>query len=191
MNFLFENPVPIYAVSGVFLTLAGLIFFNRRDLPSLIALVTTVLFALSLVLLERMVVTDREQVELTVGRIMESIQANDVPGVLADVDPAATKVRSDIQVMMPEVRVEDTGYASLEVDEIVPAEPLRVSSTFRGKLDGVHKTSGHRLFYFDVVRLDWVKRDEKWLLEDYQPMWKGKPINAVGSMRGNQVVPAR
>ncbi len=191
MSSFFENPIPIYAVGAVLITLCGLVFLNRRSLVSLVALVVACLGVLALVVLERLVVTDREQVEQAVAEIMLAIEQNDLSGVLALVDPAANQVRSDIEVMMPAANVTDTGFTSLEIEMNGGAEPDSAEARFQGKLDGVHKQSGSRIFYFDVVKLYWTKSGDRWLLEDYQPFWKGKPINAVGSMRGNRPIPAK
>lgn len=191
MTSLFENPIPIIAVGAVLITLCGLFFLNTRSLASLVALGVVCLVVLSLMVTERLVVTDREQVEQAVANIMLAIEQNDLPGTLALVDPAATRVRSDIEVMMPVANVEDTGFTSLEVELTGGADSGSAEARFQGRLDGVHKQSGHRIFYFDVVKLYWTKTAGQWLLDDYQPYWKGKPINAVGSMRGNRPVPAK
>ena len=74
MNLLLENPIPIYALGAVAITLCGLAFLNRRNVPSLVALVVAILFVGSLLGLERLVVTDREQVELAVAEVMLAIE---------------------------------------------------------------------------------------------------------------------
>ena len=94
-------------------------------------------------------------------------------------------------MMLPAARVEDTGFTSLEVEVSGADENLAAEARFKGRVDGALKQSGHRLFYFDVVILYWKKIGERWLLTDYQPYYRGEPIDAVGSLRGNRPVPVR
>lgn len=188
MTPLFENPIPIYAVSAVALTVGVLLFFNRRDLPSLVAMVTIMLFAISIIVLERLVVTDREQVGSNIESMMLAIEQNDVQGVLALVDPAAAEVRSDIETMLPMVQIRDTGVTSLQVDAVGQGDPPATTASFRGKVDLQFKE--FRYMYFDRVELDWVKRGERWLLQGYQPYNDGKPIDARRSIQSKKFVPA-
>ena len=188
MTALFENPIPIYAVSAVLITLCILIFFNRRDLPSIIGMITIVLLAISMVMLERWVVTDREQVENAVVDIMLAIEANDVPGVLDFVDPEDAQLRSDVETMLPMVNVRDTSVTSLEVELAEGSEPLTAQARFRGKVD-LQKREW-RYVYFDRVDLDWVKHGDRWHLQGYTPYNRGKPVDARRSIQSQQFVPA-
>jgi hypothetical protein len=179
---LLENPVPIYAVGAVLATLCGLVFLARRNLPSLFAFVGVVAVTLLLVVVERLVVTDREQVESAVVELMLAIERNDLPAVLATIDPAATEIRSDAETLMSQVRVDDTGASSLRVEVDTATSTPTAVAKFRGKIDAIHKRSGQRAFYFDKVHLYWTKRDDKWLVSDYQAHVKGVPINAVDGL---------
>lgn len=188
MTALFENAIPIYAVSAVLVTLCALIFFNRRDLPSMIGMITAALLAISMIALEMIVVTDREQVENEVVDIMLAIEANDVPGVLALVDPQDTQLRSDVEALLPMVNVRDTSVTSLEVDLASQSEPLTATAKFRAKVDLQRRE--WRYVYFDRVDLDWVKRGDQWFLQGYQPYQDGKPIDARRSIQSQRFVPA-
>ncbi len=180
---LLENPVPIYAVGAVLATLCGLAFVARRNLPSLLAFVGVVAATLLLVLVERLVVTNREQVEAAVVDILLAIEENDLPTVLTMIDPAAAEVRDDAETLMPLVRVEDTGATSLRVKVDTTAESLTAVAKFRGKVDGIHRSSGQRVFYFEEVHLFWVKREGRWLVVDYQVHTGEMPIDAVDDLR--------
>jgi len=164
------------------------VFFARRNLPSLFALIGVVVLTLLLVLVERMVVTEREQVEATLQQLMVGIESNDMPAVLALLDLAATKMRGDIENLIPQANIEDTGATAVRVEVDADAEPLRATSRFRGRVDGIHRSSGMRLFFFDEVEISWVKRGDAWLAEAYTVQLKGKPIDPVKSMRGNRPV---
>jgi len=184
MTTLLEDPVPICAVGAVLATICGLAFLARRNLPSLMALVGVVLASLLLVLVEQLVVTDREEVETAVDELMLAIEENDLPAVVATIDPAAVEVRSDAESLMPQVRIEDTGSSSLRVEVNTDAEGTTAVAKFRGKVDGIHKSSGQRVFYFEEVHLFWIKRDQRWLVTDYRVHTEGMPIDAVDGLQG-------
>ena len=187
---LLENSLPIYAVGAVLATLCGLAFLARRNLASLLALIGVVVISLLLVLTEQMVVTEREEVEQALQQLMAAIESNSVSDVLALVDPAAAQMRGDVEKLMPEANIEDTGATAVKIDIHASTQPLTATARFRGRVDGVHRRSGQRVFYFDEVEMSWIKRADRWLVEGYAAQWRGKPLDAVNSMRGNRPSPA-
>jgi hypothetical protein len=145
--------------------------------------VGVVAVTLLLVVVERLVVTDREQVESAVVELMLAIEQNELPTVLAMIDSVAAEVRSDAETLMTLVRVDDTGAASLRVEVEASEESLTAVAKFRGKVDGIHRSSGQRVFYFEEVHLFWTNREGRWLVVDYQVHTKGMPIDAVDGLR--------
>ncbi len=178
MATLLENPVPIYAVGAALATLCGLAFVARRNLPSLLAFAGVIGATLLLLLVERLVVTDREEVEAAVVELMKAIKENDLATVVAAIDLAAAEVRDDAETLMPMVKVEDTGATSLRVEVDATAEPQTAVAKFRGKINGIHKSSGQRVFYFEEVHLFWVKRERQWLVVDYRVHTGVMPFDA-------------
>lgn len=185
MNTLLENPLPILAVGAMLATLFGLIFLSRRNLPSLVGLGAVILFTSLLLVTEMLIVTPREEVQQSVDEVLAAIESNEVSNVLAFADPGATQLRSEIEALMPMVKVEDTGAASVQI-ECEGRAPTEAIARFKGRVRGVHGKSGIAIFYFDDVELNWVRREGRWLLEDFTAYWKGKPLNAVSSLRGGQ-----
>jgi len=185
MNTLLENSLPILAVGAVLATLCGLVFLSRRTVPSLLVLAVVVLLTMLLVISERLIVTPREEVEQALSTLLAAVESNDLPGVLAMIDPAAANVRSDAEKLMPMVDVTDTGASALEID----VEGSSATVHCRGKLRGIHRSSGAAMMYFDKVEFQWVRRDEQWLLEDFVAYWKGKPLQTVESLRENRPTP--
>ena len=190
MNVLTENGLAIAIIGGVACT-AALVFFLARRTGGSLAVLAGVLAATCLLLLvERVIETDREQVATAVANVYNAVKANDVAGVLARVDPAATTIRSDIQTLMPMIKVEKAntiGTVEIEVD--ANSTPPTAVSTSNAFLDGVHGSSGMRVAYFNQrVDLKWVKQGDQWLLDGYTAYYEGQPIDAVGSARSNRAV---
>ena len=187
---LLENPLPIWMVGGGLAILTGVIFLVRRNLSSLLALVSVVFVTLLLVLLERWVVTEREEVEVALAQLLAAVQANDLPAVLTLIDPAATNVRADAETLMPKVRVKQTAAKLVEVEVDAAVEPHRATVKFLGRLDGVLRRGGQRIFFFDEVQILWIKRGDRWLVERYVAKRRGRPIEAVDRLRGARAAPA-
>jgi hypothetical protein len=183
---LLENPIPIYFVGAVLMLITGLTFLVRRNLKSLLWLAGMVSATVLMLAVERLVVTEREQVEANLAMLLESLRENDMSGLLALIDPAAAEVRADVEAMMPEATIKDTGATMVHIDLEGSRDHPAATAQFLGRVDGIHKRSGQRVFYLDEVRLRWRKRDDRWLVEDYTAMWRGRPINAVQSMRANR-----
>jgi len=185
LNILLENPLPILAAGAVLATLCGWVFLSRRTLPALLALAMVVLLTLLLVVTERLIVTPREEVEVAFSTLLDAVESNDLPGVLALIDPAATNIRNDAETLMSMINVEDAGATAIEID----VDGSVVLVRCRGRLLGIHRSSGAAMRFFDKAEFQWVRRDAQWLLEDFVVYWKGKPMNAVGSLKENRVVP--
>ena len=190
MAIFFENPLPIVAVGAVLATVCGLAFLARRTLVSLLLLAGVVLLTLLLVLLEQLVVTERELVEAALYQLMDDIESGEVSAVLASIDSGAAKMRADVEKLMPEARIEDTGATAVRIEVDEASEPPTATSWFRGRLDGLHQRSGMRVFFFDEVEISWVKRGDRWQAVDYAVQWRGNSIDPVKSMKGNRPTPA-
>lgn len=191
MSLFIENGLAIGIIGGLASTFALVFFLARRTGSSLAVLSGIVALTLVLLAVERFVESDREQVASAAEQAYGMVEANDVNGMLALVDPAAVTIRSDIQTLMPLIKVEKArplGAVEIKVD--ATTNPPTAVSTSKAYLDGVHGSSAARVAYFNQqVDLKWVKQGDKWLLDGYTAYYEGKPIDAVGSARSNRAVP--
>ena len=192
MSNLLESPLVPLVVGLLAATFALVVFLGRRSASSLAALAVILLLTLAAVLVEWFVVTDREMIENGIEEVLARVEANDVGGVVAWIDPAEPNVVADVRQLMPMINVEKARTTSKVEIEMAPNSPDSATSTFRGFLDGVHKNSGMRVGFFNE-RIDvvWKRRDGRWLISDYQAYFDGNPIDAVGSARGNRPVPTK
>jgi hypothetical protein len=191
MTFFTENELGIAVIGGLAITLTLVFFMTRRSGESLGAFAAAVGATIGLLAIEWFVQTDREQVAAAVHGIYAAIDRNDVDGVLAYVDPNAKSIRSDVQALMPMVKVESAGSGrNVEVNLNESASPMTATSTSRAFLNGTHVQSGHPVPYVNQrVDLEWLKDGDQWLLTGYTAYYDGKPIDAVNSARTNRAVP--
>lgn len=191
MTFFMENGLAIAVIGGLAITLTLVFFMARRTGGSLSALAAAVAATIVLLAIERFVQTDQEQVASAVHGIYAAVDQNDVNGVLALVWLGAENVRSDVQALMPSVKVESAGSGrNVEVTLNETADPMTATSTSRAFLNGTHVQSGHPIPYVNQrVDLEWIKIGDQWLLNGYTAYFDGKPIDAVNSARTNRAVP--
>jgi hypothetical protein len=184
-----ENPVALAVVGVLAATVALMVFLSRRTTGPLVALAALVGLTLILLVVERLVVTDREAVQHGVEEVVAAIEANDVAGVLAWIDPAAVGVKADVEALTPMIKVSNANAAGVRVD-IFSSNPTTAKAEFRAYLQGVHSSSGMSLYYVNQrVDLNWIKRGDRWLIDDYTAYYDEQPINAVGSAQGNRALP--
>ena len=189
MDILLENPIPIIAVGGLCTLTAGIICYSRRTLASLSALLLVLLATLAFLAVERMIVTDREQIETGVYAVMDAIEQNDNVGVLQWVDPVAgALVRADAEVLMPMMNIETANAAGTVVITLEGDDPQVGVARFRGFLNGSLKSGGARVAFFDDVEVHWRKVSDDWRIVSYVVYWNGQPINAVDSALGNRPI---
>jgi hypothetical protein len=189
LNVLLENPIPIIAVGGLCVLTAGILFYSRRNLATLAALVLVLLATLAFLAAERMIVTDREQIETGVYAVMDAIEQNNVAGVLEWIDPVAgAQVRSDAEVLMPLMNIETANAAGTVEITLEGDDPQVGASRFRGFLNGSLKSGGARVAFFDNVEVHWKKVNDDWRIVSYTVYWNGQQINAVESARGNRPI---
>ena len=179
MNLLLENPVAIGAVGAVATTFAALVCFSRRSGKSAAALALVVILTLVLLTVERLIETDREQIEAALHDTMAAIKANDVETVLVQIAPQAVIVRTDAETALPLVQVKAAGASQIETRLSEAAEKRTATTHFRGLVNGTSKKGGAPFGYFDEVDVTWTKQGERWLIDGYTIYLKGKPINAV------------
>ncbi|MDZ4656164.1 MAG: hypothetical protein SH868_01160 [Bythopirellula sp.] len=186
MNLLLENPLPIWSLGAVCFAVSVIVFFAKRSLGSMLAMVGVVAVTLLLVFVERIVITPSEEVEQALTTLMSAIEANNLPAVLAELDPTALHVRSDAETLMPQLKIKETGSTAVRVEVDESAKPLRATVHFRGRIDGTHARSGARVFYFDQVEIDWQKSGDRWLVVDYRAKFRGKPVKAADGFRATR-----
>jgi hypothetical protein len=190
---LVENPWLVGVIGGLSAVLALVVFLARRTLASLVSLIAMVSLTVLGLVVERVVHTEREQVETAVSRVLAAIEANDLPGVLTHIDPAAVAIRADASALMPQIKVEKArSLGAFEIEVAGDAAPPTAMSRLRCFLQGIHQRTGMQVAYFNQqVDIQWIKRGDQWLINGYTAYYDGKPIDAVGSAQGNRPVPSR
>ena len=124
--------------------------------------------AAGLLLLERFVVTDAEQVEAALHQIADDIENNDLPAVLAAIHPDAVETRQRAAAEFPNYEIDYVDIKSnLKVDFKDDVVPPKALATFNVTVKGRERSFGP----FNVprfVEVTLVKVDDRWLALDYR-----------------------
>lgn len=178
---LFEDPLILYLILGVAqITMIWLWRARRQsDQPGqgkwLLGLIAPVLLAGAVFTVERLVVTDREQIEINMREIGRLIQSGKVEGVVAYLDDR-------IQVKLPQL---GTNTESREVainvgKQFVAQNPLGKLSFVNAKIEPANRranvtvatvvefTGGDMKGQKCGIRwiLHWINKDGRWLINE-------------------------
>lgn len=167
MQYLFENPIPMLMAGIVLLTFSGVMYFTTRSVGSFLACVIIAVLTISGLVMEQIVYTPREQVEVALAGITNAAEENDMAQVLSWLSPTATKTRSMVEKLMPEFKVENANIISdivITLDD--EKNPQHATARFDGFFSATHK-SGIRGGERFPVEVELVRDEHRWLIEDF------------------------
>lgn len=169
MTWLFEDPLPIVVMGAVLVIGLGVGFVKTGRRTLAIAAAATVLLVAALIALERMVVTDREQVESTLFEIASSIERNEIDAALEHIAPDAPGVHhASSELRRVEFREVDI-KPNLEIEVFPERTPPTAEARFNVMV--ILSVPALRLTnerYPRYVEVTFRKEGDRWLVEDYQ-----------------------
>jgi len=174
MTSLLENPIPIL-VTGIFAAaVCGVAWVMTSKRSALAALGGVALLTAGLLLLERAIVTNVEQVEATLHRMARAVEQGDVPTLLAHVSASLPEVRRQLEARIDEVDVEQVDIKpNLEIKVFPERTPPRATATFNVVVRGSMRNLGGTQSYPRYFECHFIKRDDRWQLiayEDFDPI---------------------
>lgn len=167
ITYLFENPVPLLMVGAVAFTFVAVLHYSTRSLGSFLGMVLVGICMLSGLVMEQLVYTEREQVEVVLSGITNAAEANDQPRVLSFLSPTADKTRAMVEKLMPQFEIEKANIMSdIEITLDDEKQPTRATANFRGFFQAQHKggMAGAKPF---PVQVELKKQDKRWLIESF------------------------
>jgi hypothetical protein len=166
---LLENPMPvIFAGIAIEAVLAvALVKTGRGFLLYIMAGVLVVVLAL--VALERLVVTDRERVEMTLDRCAAALEADDLDALLDGIAPEADRTRSEARRAMEWIRFTRIKITDLTVHINELTSPPSARAEFRAVVAGRER----RGTLSDITRpirfhVDLRQEGDRWLITDHR-----------------------
>ncbi len=166
MSSLLENPTLVLTLGGIAAAVVLIAFFQSGRGVWLVWLAAVLFVVAALWGLERIVVTDREQIENTFYAAAAALERGDAEAVLEHVAPNAASLRSEIANRLRSARFEEVRITDLDIEF---ADRQRTSAQARasGRLS-VQSTGGLHLQPFGRVRFALVRDGDRWLFTAYE-----------------------
>jgi len=165
MTTLFESPWPVIFCGVVAEAILGAVFLGSRRVIFLLPMAIVLVLVLSGVALERMVVTQREEVEATLDGLAAALEANDVEGALGYLSPSAGATRGRAQWALDRFKVTKAKISGLEITVNKLTNPPSATAAFTGSLGlfdrrGEVPTSSYPISFTAEFR----KEGDRWLV---------------------------
>jgi hypothetical protein len=173
MNYVLEQPLAV-VILGVVLALAtGLVWTSTGRKEWLFGLAAIVVLTIGGLILEQVVVTDREAIEATLTEIARDVESNNIRALTRHIATGATQVQREAEREMPKHRFEEcrvTKVHSIDID--ATQEPrsavVEFNVTAKGSFsEGGFELSGQQIFRW--VELHMVReKDGRWTVQSYK-----------------------
>jgi hypothetical protein len=164
-----ESPWPWIFLGIVAEAVLATMLVTMRQAKLLWWMLGALVFMIAGVVVERLVVTERERVEAAMEGIVAALNANDLPRLLNDyIAPNAAVTRARASWALGRIHVQRANYHNLRVTINRLTSPITADAEFDGGVDFRDQQGefpyGHYRAHF-VVELE--LRDGRWLVTDH------------------------
>lgn len=165
MTTLLENPAPIIAVGIALEAVLAVAFVHTRRRGILVAMVGVGVLVLAGVVLERLILTDTEQIELAMDGAVEALEADDLPAFDEHLARSAVETRARAAYALGIVQI--TRFRTSGVD--VKINPLTSPPTAEVRFQGsVHYREREGKISYGIYRAAFVVtfqlEADRWLI---------------------------
>ena len=173
MNWLYEQPLAIVVIGVLVLIALGVAWSatGRREL--LQALVVALVLLIVGLIVERVVVTDREAIETTLLQIARDVESNSLRAVTSHVYSGAPELKQKAAGELPRYRFTECRVTKIHKVEVDPkAQPRSANVEFNINASGSFKDGGFELSEARIprwIRLNMVReKDGRWTVQNYE-----------------------
>ena len=132
MELLFENPLRIIFFGVAVEAVLGLALFRTRRGAILWVMIAVFALTAAALAVERLVVTERERIEMTLDGITSALEANDLNRVLSYVAPAAVRTRGRAAWVLGRIEVQSARIYRLDITINRLTTPMTAKASFFG-----------------------------------------------------------
>ena len=162
-----ESPTPAILIGLGLGSVLVIVFLQTRRVAALGGIVLVVLLTIAAVVVERVVVTEREEIEATIYGIAAAAEANDIPGVLAYLAPEAKYIRGLVNRHMPNSVVEKARILSrLTITIDNDAWPPTASAEFIGFVSGKWGRDRINAMQRANIEATFEKTGDRWIITE-------------------------
>jgi hypothetical protein len=169
MSLFVESPWPAVVLCTFLILAFGALFMRSGSVWAIAALAGSVGLMAGLVVLERTIVTDTEQVEDTLHGIAENLEANNIPLAMASFAPNCPGIRQAESVLRRVTVQSAVVGRDLEVTINKLTSPPTATAYFTGRIQA--RDNGGSIPYENYIRKFKVRLElhgDRWLVADYE-----------------------
>lgn len=180
MNFFFENPWRILIIgAAVEIVLAAILFQTGRG-KIIWAMIVAAVFTAGSLIVERLVVTDREAVGVTIDAAVAAVKADNEKWLLTCIAPSAKSPQADACWVLKFVTVEEAHLSGFEATVNRSTNPPTAEAKFlvfgfASLKSGIVSHQGYSRHV--TVRLE--QQGDRWLVQDYTIEGVAGPLRNV------------
>jgi hypothetical protein len=173
MTAFLESPWPALGLAALALGLLGVAWHNTRHPRLIHGMFGVLALMLVLLLVQWLVVTDREAIANRLEGMAVALESNDLERVMAFLAPDGDRIRADARHYLPGVEVSD---ANVGGDLIVTVNrltsPPSARATFTGRITAANRNPAERMPHDNFVKKFTLKLRQEpggsWLVTDYE-----------------------
>jgi hypothetical protein len=165
-----EDPTPILVGGGLMLlVLAGFFLKTGRGLVLVGMAVVAMVMGLA-VLVDRLVVTDREAVANTIYQAAAAAERNDLNAVMDFISPSAPEVKAEARRWIGQAKVESVSISAMEVTLDRAAKPMTATAEFRVYATGqlTDRRMPYPFNYLSRLLVRLQHSGDRWLVTEYE-----------------------
>ncbi len=164
-----ENPTPILVAGGMMIMLLLVFFLKSGRLVLLWPAGAALAFMGLTVLIDHLVVTDRERVQNVIYDAAAAAEQNHLEKVIDYISPSATHVRDEARRWIGQAKLESVTIAQLEVTVDKSKRPYTAVAHFWVRAQGTaHTETAIYRNYVGRLVVDFQLEGDHWLVTAYQ-----------------------
>jgi hypothetical protein len=179
MSMFLESPLPIIVVGVVIEAILGAVLVNTRRGAILWAMLAVLILVGIGLLVERLVVTEKERITATLDGAADALEANDLDRLLGYLAPSAGTSRARAQQVLGMVEFTSVAIRGLEIGPVNRlTSPPTVETKFTATI-GFNDRTGAIPYNHHVVGLivHLRKEGDRWLVTDHIEEDPNNPLN--------------
>ncbi len=164
----FESSLPLVVASVLCGLIATCIWTRNKTMPLLAIAIACFLAAIGLWITDRLVVTDREYLQDLFPRLAESAEQQDIPAIVAAVDPELHPLRQEAEQVLKRVKPTRILITHLDVAVESAESPPQATADLVVRVAGNTIEAGTPGDILAEFRVLLHKKDGTWLIRDVE-----------------------
>ncbi len=171
MFWLTDDSTPVFVICGITLLVLLVFLLKTGRGVIMLAMAGVVLCIVAAILIDMMVVTDREVVEQTLFKAANLAEQNQFEALLDYVSPSVPHVRAQAASWIHQAsRIDEVGISAIDITVNRTKHPPTARAEFRvyARGEARERNNPFPFTYLSRLRVDFQWENDRWLVTDYQ-----------------------